>query len=567
MSCQPEAVVQEHHEQEKTEVESPPSDYILPIVETTDTHGYILKDNGYGLSYNIAYIADKVDNISHNDKDRILLLDGGDLYQGAAISNLLDGRPVFTAVDLMHYDAVALGNHEFDWWLETVVDEDATIPDYDRGGEHFITPVPVVCSNLYRDGSRVSRTRDYVIVRKKAFNDKGDSLWVNVGIIGFAPNYAGSIMTSKFTGAGYSIKEDYSIPNRIADELESSGQCDITILLTHGSCEDAAKKLGEHTAIDLVFGGHIHYPLYGYLTSHNPPLVYIQAGRHCENYAYYEFKLLKDAGGAINIKGYSAESPVAFNALPRKASFADYTSNANDGMDPVIKAVCEEAVQAASEQMNDVIGYIDVDADTYYISGSGSRASAMSNWMCDILRRIGEADVAFVNGGGVRTSISLGHDRTRDITVSAIYEMFPFNNTTYIYDLSYAELLQVYVYSLTSGGQSLFTNGTGIDCRFSGSTVNSLSKDGIVIYKNGQWTGDWASRRVRLAVSEYLATTERTDYTTNIANPLLGWNSTSRLIDNSLVDNISAVMVLREEAETSGGHLTVDTSAHFIEEK
>ena len=563
LSCEPEVVEEDH---EPVIIEPHPGGYLLPIVETTDMHGYIIDDGGSTLSYNLAYIADKVNNLSRNDRDRILLLDGGDLYQGAAISNLLEGRPVYTAVDMMHYDAVALGNHEFDWGLESLTDADATLPDYDWDGEHIVSTVPVVCSNIYLDGSRISRTKDYVIVSKKAFNNHGDSLWVNIGIIGFAPDYSGSIMTSKFTGAGYSIKEDYSIPNRIAAELESSGQCDLTILLTHGSSGEAARMLGRDTPIELVFGGHTHRADYGSYPYHDLPLVYLQAGRHCENYAYAEFGLSTDTDGKVVVSGVQGESPVNFKSLPRNASFADYGPSSGNGMDPVVKAVCEQAVEEASEQMNDVIGYIDVSASTYYISGSDSRASAMSNWMCDILRRVGGADVAFVNGGGVRSSITLAGGRTRDITVSNVYEMFPFNNTTYIYDLSYQELLSVYTYSLTTGGKALFTNATGIDCRFSGSTVNSLTRDGTVIYKDGKWTGDWASRRVMLAVSEYLATTERTDYYTRIANPLIEWNSTSRLLDNHLVDNVSAIAVLREEAAASGGLLKVDTAAHFIEE-
>lgn len=46
------------------------------------------------------------------------------------ISDLLNGKPLSQAFDFMKYDAVALGNHEFDWGLENVVDADATMMDY-----------------------------------------------------------------------------------------------------------------------------------------------------------------------------------------------------------------------------------------------------------------------------------------------------------------------------------------------------------------------------------------------------------------------------------------------------
>ena len=65
-------------------------------------------------------------------------------------------------------------------------------------------------------------------------------------------------------------------------------------------------------------------------------------------------------------------------------------------------------------------------------------------------------------------------------------------------------------------------------------------------------------------MSEFLATSERTDYSTGTPNPLVGWNSTSRLLYNNLVDNENAVLVLREEAAASRGLLKVDDTAHFI---
>ena len=46
------------------------------------------------------------------------------------ISNLLNGKPHSQVFDIMKYDAVALGNHAFDWGLENVADADATMMDY-----------------------------------------------------------------------------------------------------------------------------------------------------------------------------------------------------------------------------------------------------------------------------------------------------------------------------------------------------------------------------------------------------------------------------------------------------
>ena len=540
-------------------------DYVLPVFETTDIHGHIIEKQDGTVHYRLAYIADKVNDVRTQSgryrKDRLLLLDGGDIYQGASISNLLSGEPVFAAMDMMEYDAVALGNHEFDWGVETLVDPDATMPDYnDLSGADCVNEVPVLCANLFRDGGRVSCTRDYVIVEKTAVHPGGDTIKVNLGIIGFAIDYASSIMTSKFTGQGYAIREDYAIANDLAAKLESSGQCDATILLIHGAADKAARNLGQHSPIDLVLGGHSHSTMSG---RSDAGIAYLQGGRYCEHYARAELRFSVDGNGNISFKDVINPRIMSVDATRDLHTYDG--QNAQD-LDDGILTVSDHAMSDIAEQLDEVVGYITVSASGYGIEGSGGRASVMSNWMCDILRRIGEADVAFVNSGGIRTTFPLGGQRRRDITVAAIYEMFPFNNTTFVYEITYEELLKVLTYSLTSAGQSLFSGMVGIDCHFHGNTVRSLRKDGTVIYQQNQWTDDWASRTMLLAVSEYLATNQRIDNATGLENPLLGWNGTSKLLFTGLVDNENAIRVLREEASVSGGLLRIDTQPHFIEE-
>jgi 2',3'-cyclic-nucleotide 2'-phosphodiesterase (5'-nucleotidase family) len=539
-----------------------PGTYYLPLIETTDIHGHIVEVESGTVHYRMAYIADKVLDIrghgSAYDKDRLLLVDGGDLYQGASVSNLLAGKPVYVALDQMDYDAVALGNHEFDWGFDTLSDPDATLLDYDRDGRHFVNEVPIVCANLYRNGSRDPRTRDYVIVEKTALHPLGGEIRVKIGIVGFVPDYAGSIMASRFGGMGYSIQEDYAAAEALAAGLESSGACDATILLIHGPAEQAARRLAPDSVFDLVVGGHSHTLQSGW-TQYGMP--YLQGGRYAEHYAFARLLFQMDEDGSVSFSKVDYLQNYPVDTARDQHAFAG--QNAYDLSEDIL-ALSDQTIGVLSEKLNDVIGYIDVSATSYPISGSGERASVISNWMCDILRRIGEADVSFVNSGGVRTSMPLNGQARRDVTVADIYELFPFDNATYIYQITYSELLQLFRYALTSGGGSLFSSMTGIDCHYHDGTVRMLQKDGTVIYRNGSWTGDWASRRLTLAVSEYLATTERTDYYTLLPNPLLEWNGTSRLVDSSLQDNENAVRVLREEAAASGGRLHIDTAPHFI---
>lgn len=535
--------------------ETPTSgEFTLPLIQTTDLHGHIAYvDNA--VHYRLAYIADKADDIRGTDRSRLLLVDSGDLYQGASISNLLAGWPVYVALDRMGYDAVALGNHEFDWGIENLVDQDATLPSYEWQGKSYPGTVPIVCANLYQNGQRAGFTRDYVIVEKSAMNARGDVVPVKIGLIGFAANYASSIMASQFGGKGYSIRADYSLVNRLATELESSGACDATVMLTHGDAADTAPQLGQNSPIDLVLGGHSHATRVG-TTSWGLP--YLQGGRYGEHYATGRLSFQVDASGNVTFQAVKGCQTVKVDAARDLAQFSSELS-------ADIVAVSDMALSSTAEAQQEVLGFIRVGATTYSLGDSGGRSSAMGNWMCDILRRAGEADVAFVNSGGIRTTFPLNGQASRNITVANAYEMFPFDNLIYVYDLTYAELLQVFEYALTSGGQALFSCEVGIDCYSSGGRVQKLAKDGVVLYENGRWQGDWASRPVTLAASEYLATTERTDYYTGIPNPLVAWNSTARLVSNAQVDNEAAVRVLREEASVSGGLLYIDLHPYFHE--
>ncbi len=536
--------------------ETPPSgDYYLPLLQTTDLHGYITyTDNA--VHYRLAYIADKADDLRGADRSRLLLVDGGDLYQGASVSNLLDGWPVYVSLDRMGYDAVALGNHEFDWGIENMIEEDATLPAYEWQGQHYPGNVPVVCANLYRDGQRTSLTKDYVIVEKSAVNTSGQVAPVKIGIIGFAINYAGSIMASQFTEKGYSIRADYALAGRLAQELESSGACDATVMLVHGDAADVAPQLGQGSVIDLVLGGHSHATRVG---TTNWGLPYLQGGRHGEHYASGRLVFNVDASGKATFRSVDRLTSVTVEDTRTLARFSSELS-------ADIVAVSDEALSRTADVQQEVLGFIKVGATTYALGGSGGRSSAMGNWMCDILRRAGSADIAFVNSGGIRAWFTLDGQSGRSITAANVHEMFPFDNKVYVYKLTYADLLKVFEYALTQGGQALFSCEVGIDCYYSGSRVRKLEKDGVVLYENGQWQADWASRPVTLVASEYLATTVRTDYSTGTPNPLVAWNNTSRLVSSTQTECEAALQVLRKEATVSGGLLYIDLHPYFHQE-
>ena len=111
-------ISQEPSASAEASVPEAPGRRTIRVFETSDIHGYLLDTTGGEedkFQYRLAYIAQVVNEARADGQyDDVLLVDGGDIYQGMPVSNMSMGAAMIAALDAMDYDAVALGNHEFD---------------------------------------------------------------------------------------------------------------------------------------------------------------------------------------------------------------------------------------------------------------------------------------------------------------------------------------------------------------------------------------------------------------------------------------------------------------------
>ncbi len=538
--------------------------YTLPLFYTSDIHGYLADNSGDDPLYLMAYISDKVKDVRGYGedfrKDLALLMDGGDIYQGNTMSNLLKGKPLSEAFQIMGYDAVTIGNHEFDWGIEYTVDSDKTIMDYGETEGEGVNSVPVIVCNMFRNGEKVPFADDYIILDKTAVNEKGEELPVKIGVIGYVGDYASSIMNSMFTGAGYTIDPGFDTANEIAKQLEDSGACDMTILLAHHAANEVAEGLGEDTVIDYVLGGHTHQNLKGQTEW---GLKYIEPTSYSEAYIYAGLAFDKENDSPVFLK--VADSKI-INTKEDVSLLTNTPENAEE-LDPELVTVTERVLNELENIFKTVIGRITVSAlrDTY-IENSGNRASTCGNWMCSIIKREVGADVAFVNSGGIRTDFLVDPEiGSRDFTLGDVYAMFPFGNKLCCFEITYGELLQALEYSMTEGaGSRLLSRIIGIDCYYTDGTVNAVvTEDGQEVYVNGEWREGWKDKKLKVVVSDYIATTNRVSEDGQ-SNPFVAWYDTDRLIEDDQVDNEGAIAVLTNEAAANDGLLEIDTKPHFI---
>ena len=90
--------------------------YELTVLHTNDHHGTVLaKDGVAGLAERATFIA-----TVREENPNVLVLDAGDINTGSALSNMFSAEPDIMGYNLIGYDAVAFGNHEFDKDLSTL---------------------------------------------------------------------------------------------------------------------------------------------------------------------------------------------------------------------------------------------------------------------------------------------------------------------------------------------------------------------------------------------------------------------------------------------------------------
>ena len=539
--------------------------YLLPVFETSDTHGYLADVDSDDTQYLLAYISDKVKDVRGHGadarKDYAVLLDGGDIYQGNTLSSRFNGGSLSAAYNLMDYDAVTLGNHEFDWYLEHAVDPDGTMPDYSFLDNKGVNTTPVLVCNLFQNGEKLPLAGDYIILDKTARDRFGNELPVKIGVIGMAGDYGNSIIRSHFSDLGYAIKPDFDYVNALARELEADGRCDATILLVHDSPIDVAENLGENTAIDLLLGGHIHKNISG---RNAQGLRYMDPSCNGKAYAYAELAFECPAERP-EFMGVENARVHLTNADPEK--LLSKPENAEE-LDASVVQLTDEVVDSVSDFLSSEIGYITQPILRFQnLPNSRDRSSNCGNWVASIFARAVDADVGFMNAGGLRIDLDIEPgENKRTITLGDLYKMFPSENSVCCYELTWEELLTALEYAITPGGKILLTDVVGVDCYFTGESINALvTPDGEAVYVNGVWKEGWKDKKLRVALNEYIATTNRSRGD-EMSNPFVAWYDTPRLIDNSETDIDSAIRVLVREAAANEGLLNVDMAPHFIDE-
>jgi 2',3'-cyclic-nucleotide 2'-phosphodiesterase/3'-nucleotidase/5'-nucleotidase len=149
----------------------------IEFIEITDFHGYLqnsakLKDGTPITQQRGAVIAKQIKDIKAANPNTVIL-SGGDMFQGTPLSNVLKGKPVISMMNSIGFDAMALGNHEYDWGIDSVINsKKATLKD---------SAIPVLAANVYDKNTQklVNYVKPYVLLKKGG---------LKIGVIGIVDN-------------------------------------------------------------------------------------------------------------------------------------------------------------------------------------------------------------------------------------------------------------------------------------------------------------------------------------------------------------------------------------------
>lgn len=524
----------------------------IEVFETTDVHGYLVdtsSGNESTFQYRMAYIANVVNEARANaENDAVLLLDGGDIYQGTPVSNLTYGNALRAAFDAMGYDAVSLGNHEFDWDVKAyAADEDGTMPAYEIGEFKGDSNIPVLAYNLYDADTtnRASFVKDYVIV---------DKAGVKVALVGYIPDYSMDIMTAKI--APYDIDPSIEKLNAKIESIVAAENPDVVVVVAHASPRGLANSVNSEL-VDLVVGGHSHSVSYGVADN---GVAYIQGNCQAKGYANAKIQFNTET------KEVTVVNPSYVNTTGRDNTQNLFDTEGNTKLDPTVLAISHASWDAVKGDMSEVLGVADQSITRRAPIGNSSSTIA-GNWLAGLMLEATKelnTVVAFTNSGGIRCDLLANEgETTRTVTVGDIYAITPFGNRLYTYDLTGAELAATVENSFKNSNYGDQFSGmvvkytaepdgkdeNGRPVRGARTVVSIVLDDGTVVDIKDN------TKTYRVAVNEYCAT---------LPGSVFENKTPVQNVNEAPVDNISAIEALRAIGKANNGKLPLDLTERCV---
>jgi 5'-nucleotidase/UDP-sugar diphosphatase len=463
--------------------------YHLTVMHTNDHHGRFWhnSDGEYGMAARKTVI-DQIRREVAAQGGYTLLLDGGDVNTGVPESDMQDAVPDFKGMNLLGYQAMAVGNHEFDKPLSVLK------------MQRELAQFPLLSANIYENGQRMFDAY-------KVFNLGG----LRVAVLGLTTEDTRK-MALPDNVAHLEFRSPIQEAAKVVPELRR--QADVVIAATHmghyengqhgNQAEGDVEMARAVPGIDLVVGGHTQNPAcmkaenvldraYVPGTPCQPDRQngtwIVQAhewgkyvGRADFEYRHGEFKLVNYQLIPINLK-----QPL--KTADGQTTLVSYTSAIAE--DPAMLALLTPYQKYGQEKLDVQIGSTDarLEGDRKLVRSQPTNLGVLiARAMMDKTR----ADLAIVNAGGVRDAIAAGA-----ITYKDVLKVQPFGNTLCTVYLTGQELSDyLNVAAKMTPGSGAFPHFAGVELDIAGGQASNVRVAGHALQLD---------KTYRLAVNNFQA--------------------------------------------------------------
>ncbi len=500
---------------------------VLIILHTNDIHGRAVADSSTGAMGYAAIAQTKMDYI--NAGASVLLLDAGDPSQGMPIVNFSMGKSAMEFMNAVGYDAMTVGNHEFDWGLDNLL-QNREVAEFPMLGANVVDKIsgePVFDANVIFDMPN----------------------GMKVGVFGLAtPESLTKAHPDKVQGINILMGEElYACAQAQVDELKAA-ECDLIVCLGHLGIDPASEPncstdlLEKVTGIDVFIDGHSHSVIEG--NQYVGETLLVSTGSYSQNL------------GVILYTGDVLDS---------------WLEQAQDSeIATLVKTVNDEVVA----QLSTAFATTEIDLNGERAPGVRTEETNLGDFAADAIlwaaqQAMGDQVVASItNGGGIRTSIKTG-----EITMLDMKTVFPFGNEVSVLTVTGAELLEALEAAtyLTPEAIGAFPQVAGIE----------FTIDTAVAYENGEQYPDStyfapknpgsritiatvggeafdAEAQYTIATNDFTAAGGDTYYAFRYANQTTGYK-TGVALEDALVNYVAEVLggVVGEQYAAPAGRITI----------
>lgn len=412
------------------------ADYSLTILHINDWHSRIESDNKYqstcsaedetegkcfgGAARLATAIAERREALKDSN---VLLLNGGDNFQGSLFYTTYKGTVEAEFLNLMKFDAMTVGNHEFD------DGEEALAPFLD------MIEFPVLSANVAASAS--SKVGDRI--KPSMVIEVGGE---KIGIVGAVTNDTPEIAAP---GPNILIADDINTITAEVEKLKAEGINKI-IALTHVGYPRDKELIARIPGVDVVVGGHSHS-----LLSNTDDKAEGPYPTMIDNPEGYKVPVTQ----AASYSKYLGEFTVTFddNGVVKEAKGDPILLDSSITPDESVLARIKE-LGAPIEELKTKV----VSASTKEIDGSRDSCRSgeceMGNLVADaMIDRVADQGVtiAIQNGGGLRASIDSG-----EVTMGEVLNVLPFQNTLATFELKGSDIV-----AALENGASQIEEGAG----------------------------------------------------------------------------------------------------------